>query len=305
MNDPVLARPRLLVVDDQPINLQALYRTFGADHQVLTATSGAQALQVARAQAPELILLDLELGDLHGFEVCRQLKADALTAEIPVIFVTATRGEEAETQGLQAGAVDFINKPINPAIVRARVGTHLTLKRQSDQLRRMAFLDGLTGLYNRRAFDDRLLAEVGRAARSAEPLALLLLDVDFFKRFNDHYGHLAGDDTLRQVGGVLKAAMLRPVDMAARYGGEEFACLLPATPLEGAVLVAERLREGVAALAIAHARSEVAAVVTASIGAVADTGRTRIDGLRLIEAADAALYEAKRNGRNRVCAHAL
>lgn len=299
-----IARARLLVVDDQPINIQALYRTFCADHQVLVATSGLQALQVARQQQLDLILLDLELGDMHGFEVCRQLKADAVTAEIPVIFITAYGDEATESAGLQAGAVDFINKPINPVIVRARAHTQITLKRQTDLLRELAFLDGLTGLHNRRSFDERLAMEALHAVRNRLPLSLLLIDVDHFKLYNDLYGHPAGDEALRRVSSVLKSNMLRPVDLAARYGGEEFVCMLPETPLEGAMAVAERMRQGVAALGIAHGASETNAI-SISIGVACRPGPPVVPAAELIAAADHALYEAKRGGRNRVVGHTL
>ncbi|MBH9577935.1 diguanylate cyclase [Inhella proteolytica] len=305
MNEPdPSAAPRLLVVDDQPINIQALYRSFAADHQVFMATTGRQALQVAEQQRPDLILLDLELPDMDGLAVCQALKAQELTRDIPVIFVTAHGNDEVETRGLEAGAVDFIHKPINPAVVRARVRTHLTLKQQSDQLRRLAFIDGLTGLHNRRALDERLNAELRHAARTAQPLALAMIDVDFFKAYNDHYGHQAGDDALRAVAQALQRGMLRPVDLAARYGGEEFVCLLPETEAPGALAVAERLRAAVQALALPHARSSVAEVLTVSIGVaawLASAGRPMLTPDTLLQAADAALYDAKHGGRNRVC----
>jgi diguanylate cyclase (GGDEF)-like protein len=296
---PAPPRPRLLIVDDQPANLQALYRVFGADHQVFSATRAAQALTVAQTERPDLVLLDLELGESSGLDLCRQLKGLPLTSEIPVIFVTAHGSQETELAGLEAGAVDFIHKPIHPVIVRARVNTHLLIKRQADLLRELAFRDGLTGLANRRAFDERLALELRHALRSQQPLSLLLIDVDYFKKFNDHYGHQAGDAALRAVGGVLAANMLRPVDLAARYGGEEFACLLPETPLVGALKVAERLRVGLAALEIAHAASEVAPHLSLSIGAITKPGRPGMLPEVLVDAADQMLYGAKRNGRNR------
>ncbi|MFO1251341.1 MAG: diguanylate cyclase [Inhella sp.] len=309
MNEPdPSAAPRLLVVDDQPINIQALYRSFAADHQVFMATTGQQALQVAEQQRPDLILLDLELPDMDGLAVCQALKAQELTRDIPVIFVTAHGNDEVETRGLEAGAVDFIHKPINPAVVRARVRTHLTLKQQSDQLRRLAFIDGLTGLHNRRALDERLNSELRHAARTTQPLALAMIDVDFFKAYNDHYGHQAGDDALRAVAQALQRGMLRPVDLAARYGGEEFVCLLPETEAPGALAVAERLRAAVQALALPHARSSVAEVLTVSIGVAAwpaGAGRPALTPDTLLQAADAALYDAKHGGRNRVCGRDL
>ncbi|MBN8503903.1 MAG: diguanylate cyclase [Burkholderiales bacterium] len=298
-------RPRLLVVDDQPANLQALYRVFGADHQVFTATQAEQALAVAQAERPDLILLDLDLGASSGLTLCRRLKELPATAEVPVIFVTAHGSQDAELAGLQAGAVDFIHKPIHPVIVRARVNTHLQLKRQADLLRELAFRDALTGLANRRAFDERLALELRHALRSQQSMSLLLIDVDFFKKYNDHYGHQAGDAALRAVGQVLTANMLRPVDLAARYGGEEFACLLPATPLEGALNVAERVRSDLQALHLPHATSEVAEHLSMSIGVVAKPGRPGMPPQALLEAADQLLYEAKRAGRNRVVGREL
>ncbi len=303
--DPALLteprRPRLLVVDDQAANIQALYQAFSADHQVLMATSGEQALKVAAAKLPDLILLDVVMPDMDGHEVCRRLKAEPATRDVPVIFVTAHNDEAAETQGLALGAVDFISKPINPAIVRARVKTHITLKAQSDLLRQWVYVDGLTGVRNRRSFDEQLASEWGRAAREGSALSVILLDVDFFKRYNDRYGHQAGDACLRQVASFLKQAVKRPGDLVARYGGEEFACLLPGTPLEGALSFAEQLRAGVESLGLAHADSTVSDQVTVSLGACATRGSDAGSAEALLRAADGQLYRAKELGRNRAC----
>ncbi|MBK6472545.1 MAG: diguanylate cyclase [Betaproteobacteria bacterium] len=291
--------PRLLVVDDQPANIQALYQAFSADHQVMMATGGEQALKLATTKQPDLILLDVVMPGMDGHEVCLRLKADAATRDIPVIFVTAHSDEAAETQGLALGAVDFISKPINPAIVRARVKTHLTLKAQADLLRQWVYVDGLTGVRNRRGFDEQLTAEWGRAARDGSALSVILLDVDFFKRYNDHYGHQAGDACLRAVAGFLRQAVKRPGDLVARYGGEEFVCLLPGTPLEDALTFARQLGAGVEALALAHAQSTVSPVVTVSLGVCATSGKQPGSAEALLRAADAQLYAAKAAGRNR------
>ena len=295
-------RPRLLVVDDQPANIQVLYQTFSADHKVFVATSGAQALAVCADKQPDLVLLDVVMPGLDGYEVCRRLHADEATRHIPVIFVTAHSDEEAETRGLDAGAVDFISKPINPKIVRARVKTHLTLKAQSDLLRRWVYVDGLTGVHNRRFFDEQLAAEWSRAARNATALSVVLLDVDFFKRYNDHYGHQAGDDCLRRVAGALKTALKRPGDLLARYGGEEFVCLLPDTDRAGALTVAELLGEAVRAQQIAHAESTVLPVVTVSLGVCSKRQNHDATPAALLSGADAQLYIAKSLGRHRACA---
>ncbi len=298
-------RPRLLLVDDQPINIQVLHQVFAADCQVLMATSGAQALQLCREQLPDLLLLDVQMPEMDGYELCRRLKADELLRDMPVIFVTAHQEAEAETRGLECGAVDFITKPFNPAVVRARVRTHLTLKLQSDLLRQLAFVDGLTGLHNRRFFDERLEAEFQRALRNASSLALLMIDVDFFKRYNDHYGHLAGDDALRGVAVALRGALKRPGDLLCRYGGEEFAVLLPETEMEGALRVAEALEVAVRGLRCPHAGSEAAEVVTISLGLVCGVPGARHSVATMLQEADRQLYQAKAQGRARVSASAL
>ena len=294
-------RPRLLVVDDQPINIQALYQAFSADHQVFMATGGEQALAMCAAKQPDLVLLDVVMPGMDGHEVCRRLKADPATRDLPVIFVTAHNDEAAETLGLELGAVDFISKPINPKIVRARVRTHLTLKAQSDLLRQWVYIDGLTGVYNRRHFDERLACEWGRAQRSHSPLSVVLLDVDFFKRYNDHYGHQAGDDCLRRIACALQEGLRRPADLVARYGGEEFVCVLPETDLDGAMTVAQELERRVRQLDMAHAHSEVASVVSVSLGVASRGDQASGDAGALLAQADMQLYKAKSTGRGRVC----
>lgn len=293
-------RPRLLLVDDQPINIQALYQIFHADHEVFMATSGAQALDFCRATPPDLILLDVVMPEMDGLEVCRQLKANAVTADIPIIFVTAQSDPTDETRALESGGVDFIAKPVNPAVVRARVKTHLTLKAQGDLLRELAFIDGLTGVANRRRFDEALQAEWRRCRRSATSLALLMIDIDHFKRYNDCYGHQTGDACLQTVALALKERFSRSHDLVARYGGEEFVCLMPECNLAAGLAKAEELRATVAALGIPHADSPTANMVTLSIGVTAMQPAGDSTPQQLVAAADAALYTAKSGGRNRV-----
>ncbi|MEJ5999918.1 diguanylate cyclase domain-containing protein [Paucibacter soli] len=292
-------RRRLLLVDDQPINIQALHQLFAADHQVFMATSGAQALKVCSEVMPDLVLLDVQMPGMDGHEVCRRMQADPALRDIPVIFVTAHREAEAETQGLALGAVDFISKPFNPAVVRARVKTHLTLKAQSDLLRQLAYLDGLTGVYNRRHFDTLLPIEYQRCSRSGGSLAVLLVDVDYFKRYNDCYGHLAGDDCLRRVAQTLAKTLRRPGDLLCRYGGEEFVCLLPDTDLAGALTVAEQLVSQVRALALPHAQSELGQTVSVSVGGAAGHPQPGGEPALLLSVADQQLYAAKQGGRAR------
>ncbi len=293
-------RPVLLVVDDQPVNIQSLYHAFSADHQVLMATSGPQALALCADKQPDLVLLDVVMDGMDGYEVCRRLKADDATRDIPVIFVTAHDDAAAETRGLDIGAVDFIAKPINPSVVRARVKTHLTLKAQSDLLRHWVYIDGLTRVHNRRHFDERLAAEWGRAVRHRTTLSVVMIDVDLFKPYNDHYGHQAGDECLRAVAGAFKARILRPGDLIARYGGEEFACLLPDTDLAGALKLARSLGAAVHGLQIAHAASSVAPVVTVSLGVCSKRADAGGDAAALLRGADQQLYAAKAGGRDQV-----
>lgn len=294
-------RPRLLVVDDQSANVEALAIVFGQDHVVLTASSGAEGLMVCAHTPIDLVLLDVMMPGMDGFEVCRRLKADPATRGIPVIFLTGHSDADSETRGLEAGAVDFISRPINPAVVRARVKTQLTLKAQSDQLRQWAYVDGLTGVCNRRYFDDRLASEWRRAARAQGALSVVLLDVDTFKRYNDRYGHQAGDDCLRQVADILRLGLKRPGDLAARYGGEEFVCLLPDTGMRGAMYVADTLREAIASARIEHADSPAAPFVTVSAGVCSTRPSPLHTAQALLEAADRQLYIAKSTGRHRSC----
>ena len=293
--------PRMLIIDDQPANIQVLYRLFADDFQVFMATSGEQGLETARQESPDIILLDVVMPDMNGFETCSSLKQDAQTCDIPVLFVTAHQNPDEETRALEIGGVDFITKPINPAVVRARVRTHLTLKRQTDTFKRLVFIDGLTGTFNRRYFDTQLTSEFARAARSRSSLGLILVDVDHFKLFNDHYGHQAGDDCLRAVARALRHTLWRPGDAVARYGGEEFACILPDTDLEGALMVAQRMTDAVHALGLAHETSTTDQVVTISAGVAVLSPGPGGTPSELVALADEQLYKAKAGGRAQVC----
>ena len=219
--------------------------------------------------------------------------------------MTAHTDAAQETRGLEVGAVDFISKPVNPAVVRARVRTHLTLKMQSDVMRKLVFLDGLTGVYNRRYFDQQLSMELARSVRNQSPLSLIMLDVDHFKRYNDYYGHQAGDDCLRQITGVLRTGLRRPADLVARYGGQEFACILPDTEFHDAMTLARELERRVRAENMPHQDLGENGVVTISLGVSARHSSTSADAQVLLAVADAQLYRAKNEGRGRVCGDKL
>lgn len=291
------APSRILVVDDSPMSVRLMASFLRDLGQVHFATSGERALDAAIEVQPHIVLLDVEMPGMDGYEVCRRFKALPALRDIPIIFVTAHNDVEHELRGLEAGAVDFIPKPINEPIVRARVRTHLTLKHQTDLLRELAAHDGLTGAFNRRSFDERIVQEVRRHHRQGGWLALAMIDIDCFKAYNDHYGHQQGDDCLRLVAQALTRAARRPGDMLARYGGEEFALILPRTEPDGLVCFGEMLCESVRGLQIPHAASSAGGNVSISVGlAVTDARLT--DAARLIGAADRALYRAKAAGRD-------
>lgn len=295
-------QPRVLIVDDTPVNIEVLARILGDGYDVIVAMNGEDALALAETENPDIILLDVMMPGLDGFEVCERLKSAQETADIPVVFVTALSGSDDETRGLEAGAVDYIVKPFHPAVVRARVKNHIELKQLRDRFEKLSLQDGLTGIANRRHYDESLQREWRRAQRNGSPLSLLMIDIDHFKRYNDHYGHLAGDDCLREVAALLAVVAIRAGDLAARPGGEEFAIVLGETATDGALQVAERVRHGVEALAIRHEDSPVAGVVTVSVGVATVTPRPNQSADYLVQLADDALYEAKSAGRNRIVA---
>lgn len=294
----------ILIVDDQPTNVQALAKLLKNDYRIQIANNGEKALAIAQgSEQPDLILLDIQMEGMDGYEVCRQLKENSLTNTIPVIFVTGQDTVSDEEKGFKLGAVDYISKPFHPTIVRARVGTHMSLKIKTDLLEQISLLDGLTGIPNRRYFDEQFKKEGGRALREKLPFSLIMMDIDHFKAYNDNYGHGAGDDCLQKVARALASSLSRPADMVARYGGEEFVALLPSTGLEGASKVAEDLRSAVESLAVSHEYSSAAEVVTLSLGvATLDTDGSEKMLSELTKRADKALYKAKEAGRNRFVA---
>jgi diguanylate cyclase (GGDEF)-like protein len=240
---------------------------------------------------------------MDGYEVCRRLKSNLRTKDIPVVFITAMGQEEDEALGLEMGAIDYITKPIRPSILRARVHNHMELKHARDLLENLSATDGLTGIANRRRFDEVLDREWRRAFRNHHAIALIMLDIDFFKAYNDHYGHLAGDDVLRTLATVITNCMQRPGDLATRYGGEEFVCILPETDQEGARVVANRMRDSLASQAIPNDYSTVAKHVTVSMGVVSLVPERKQVPSSLIKMADESMYTAKRAGRNQMAVY--
>jgi len=298
---PSLRRGCVLVVDDQPINIHVIYQILSKEYDMLAATDGEQAFDLCMKAQPDLVLLDVAMPGMDGLEVCRRLKQHPETQTISVIFVTASSLPDEENACWEAGGADFVNKPVNPLTLRNRVRAHLQFKFHADALRAMAFLDGLTGIANRRYLNGQLEIEWRRCSRSRLPLGLLMVDVDFFKRFNDRYGHQAGDECLKRIAAAIALEMNRPFDLLARYGGEEFVCLLPETDAAGALLIAERLEVAVRALCIEHLDSTVDSIVTISVGVASMQPERDSVNEALIQRADIALYRAKQLGRGRAC----
>jgi diguanylate cyclase (GGDEF)-like protein len=296
----VESRQKILIVDDAPDNIQIINAILEEDYEIFFATSGKQAIEIAFSENPDLILLDIMMPDMDGYEVCRKLKSYKQFHHIPIIFLTAMNDTENEAKGLKLGAIDYITKPFNPAIVEVRIKNHLELKRQRDILQNLSSRDGLTGIANRRRFDEFLDQEWQRAKRKKTPLSLIMMDVDHFKQYNDNSGHLAGDDCLKQIASTLDNQLKRPTDLVARYGGEEFVSILPDTDNEGALHIAKRFRESIAELKIPHSNSSAADHVTISLGVATITPSPLFSKEDLIKVADKSLYEAKAAGRNQV-----
>ncbi|UOA06841.1 diguanylate cyclase domain-containing protein [Methylobacter sp. S3L5C] len=292
-------QPSLLIVDDSIRDMETLVSAL-AEYRLFTATNSLQALTIAVNVQPDLILLSIRLPEMDGYETCRQLKQQIDTQHIPVIFVTELNNEEHETRGFSVGAVDYITKPINPNIVRARVTAQLQLKAHCDRLALTADTDMLTGIPNRRHFETVVQNEWNRALRYDKPLSLIMVDVDHFKRYNDHYGHAAGDKCLKAIANSFVSTIRRASDMVARLGGEEFVCLLPEVPQEQAINLAEQILLSIRDLGIAHADSPVADHVTVSLGLATLNLNQHTTWQNLLQQADVALYQAKHEGRNRL-----
>jgi diguanylate cyclase (GGDEF)-like protein len=299
------AMAKILIVDDSRLIVHVA-RTILAKrgHEVIVAQDGTAGLDLARAQRPGLILLDLVMPAVDGYEVCRQLKKDSLTEEIPVIMLTSKAEAADKVKGLELGAVDYVTKPFDEGELLARVNTHLRLKElyealqeRNRQLQDLANRDGLTGLFNHRYFQEQISKDFSRAKRYHQPLSCVMLDIDHFKKVNDTYGHQTGDVILKAVGKLILDS-LRESDISARYGGEEFSLLLYFTDSGGALDVADRLRKMVESHSF-HAGAETFQV-TLSAGAATYPHPAIQEAQQLVECADKALYTAKQNGRNRV-----
>jgi len=303
---------KILIVDDSRLSQEALCRilrqiisdTTGferTEHNYILAQNGPEALEKAATEPPDLILLDIIMPGMDGFQALTELKNNDQTRSIPVIIITGMSRAEDEVKGFLLGAVDYITKPFNSAIVRARIETHLRIISQMRIIEQFSLIDPLTNIPNRRQFDNLMVREWSRATREQTPVGVLMVDVDYFKRFNDTHGHQQGDAALKVVAGTISSSLKRSSDVAARWGGEEFSVLLPNTPLEGALLVAEAIRNNIELAEIPANDGISHNKVTASIGVASFVPSRESTIPEIIRLADEALYRAKDAGRNRVC----
>lgn len=306
---------KVLLVDDSRAS-RALTATYLLEmgYPAIEAADGNQALERYAHDAPDVILLDVEMPGMDGYSIAREVRRrERDGAWTPIIFLSGRVADDDVARGIDAGGDDYITKPISPVVLRAKL---LAMRRITEMRKRLVDVgqqlqdvnralvklssqDGLTGIANRRAFDAALELEWQRGLRSGKPLGLILGDIDYFKRYNDHYGHMAGDDCLKMVAAALAARCGRAGDVAARYGGEEFAMLLPDAALPESLRIAEEVLASVRALGIPHEESEAASCVSMSLGVAVCVPGLRKTPQRLIDAADRALYQAKSDGRNR------
>jgi len=305
----------ILIIDDNPINIRSIFQTL-ARHgfEAIIARNGLMGIRLAKFSIPDLILLDIMMPGINGFETCHQLKADNKTKHIPVIFMTGLTNVLYKVKGFEVGGVDYLIKPVEEAELLARLQTHLKvhqlqkeletrnqeLQMLNKKLERLVQIDGLTQIANRRHFDTYLMKEWRRLKRNQAHLSLILIDIDCFKQYNDYYGHLAGDDCLKTIAKLLQQTIRRPADLAARYGGEEFALILPDTPQQGAIHVAQQVQHQLAQLQKPHAHSMVSNYVTCSMGVATIIPSDQASVVELVHQADQALYQAKSEGRDRI-----
>ena len=287
----------ILVVDDTISNLDILIELL-EDYDVIDATNGKDALEIAEEEEVDLILLDIMMPDMDGYEVCEKLKSNATTKNIPIIFITAKADEDSIEKAYEIGGIDYVTKPFKPKELLARVNRELQLQDLQKKLKELASTDPMTRLYNRRFFTTMASHSLDLAKRNKKTLSLVMIDIDKFKNVNDTYGHQVGDDVIIHLANVFLENK-RDSDIVCRYGGEEFVILFPNTSIEGAKKVAEKIREKVEASTINLAANK-SLKYTISLGVAQVEVESEINIEQALKRADDALYEAKESGRNRV-----
>ncbi len=292
---------KILIVDDQSVNIDILTNLLIDEYEIIVADNGKTALEIIKKDKPDLILLDVVMPEMDGYEVLDILQNKMGINNIPVIFLTSLDSLESEERGLKCGVADYITKPFHPSILKARVRNQLKIMRQQKLLENISQIDSLTEIPNRRKFDNSYENEYQRAIKSKVPLSLLFIDVDFFKQYNDSYGHLQGDHALTVVAKTVNSNARRPSDIAARYGGEEFVVLLPDCDEKNAKKIANSIIKQVESSKILHDKSKVSDYLTVSIGGATKYIDKEPFSVELFQLADKALYNAKDLGRNRCC----
>ncbi len=292
-------RTKIVIVDDEPRFVLSLQKLFSTQYEIHATLDSTRATDLVRSEQPQLILLNLTMPEMDGYHVMRQIKQTREIADIPIIVVTGLHESADETKSLRMGAVDYVTKPYHPEILKARIDRQLELKRQQDFFKVLSYRDFLTGIPNRRSFNEILEREQKRCKRNHSALSLLMIDVDFFKKYNDIYGHLAGDKCLKRIVSSMAEQLRRPTDQLARFGGEEFACVLPETNCAGATKIAETLQQAILDLKIPHSEG-INRQVTVSIGIATDYPHEVDETEKLISMADKCLYQAKLQGRNTI-----
>ena len=305
---------KTLLVDDSRYEVAVIslhLQTMG--HEVVVVGNGQQAIEQYPLVQPDIVLMDVIMPTMDGYEAARELRRIHLDW-VPIIFLSSCIDPKDIVAGINSGGDDYLTKPVNPIVLEAKmiamqriatmrhklIAVSRELEAANVELKQLVNIDGLTGLSNRRYMDKVLVSEIARGIRQSEPLTVILADVDLFKPYNDHYGHVAGDECLRAIGRVLTSVVHRGGDVVARYGGEEFAMILPNTPIDGAMAIAEVVRIGVENLNIPHAYSSVAQVCTLSAGVYTCLPQSGQNIDTVLEKADYCLYQSKQNGRNRV-----
>lgn len=305
---------KVLIVDDSKAIRTYIAECIGAlGHQPYYAENGIEAVEFVKSNAVDLIMMDVEMPDMNGFEATEKIRELLKEDWVPIIIITNNIDEDAYTEGILAGADAYVPKPIKPLHLQLQImamqriyDTRQKLKAAQQQLLeanekllKISMIDELTSLENRRSFNQHLDTQFGLAKREKNPLSVIICDVDYFKIYNDSYGHAEGDDCLRRVADALASVPSRPTDMVCRYGGEEFTLILPNTDLQGGLLIAEKVRQAVLTADIPHKGSKIASQVTISLGLATYTGQFKT-GEDITKAADEALYRAKDQGRNRL-----
>jgi diguanylate cyclase (GGDEF)-like protein len=289
----------LLIVDDENINLKVLNQILGSEYTLYTASNGKSAIEKAKEYKPDLIILDIVMPEMDGYETLKEIKRSDDIKHIPVIFITGLSNDMDEEKGLSLNAADYITKPFSATIVKLRVHNQIQIVNQLRTIENLSMKDQLTNIPNRRSFDERLNMEWKTAVRDQTPISILMIDIDKFKHINDTYGHQKGDIVLQEIAKTYPKAFHRPSDFAARWGGEEFVALLPHTHSDGAMEIAEKIRSVIEEMEIRLGK-DASYRITVSIGVntIIPAVETSIDSF--ITNADMALYEAKDTGRNRV-----